>query len=194
MKHGWLALLLGLLSACGQPGQRSGPTAPTAPIRLGTYTTPRQHGVTDLFIHSPWEPAQYARLGLPEHCWGENMPNTSHDSDTLVSSPWLISADSTRAAFERRPRPGVTFRARAESDSMAVRLSIRIENNSDQPVTAIRALVCFKPDATISTPSREDGMLSFRDTSYQSTWIAVDGHQVKLHDQTTYQGDYPRDR
>jgi len=191
MKYRCLAWIVCLLSACVHPGLNADLNKPIFPVKIGTYNVPRQHGVTDLFIHSPWEPTQYARLGLPEHCWGVNLPNTSHDSDTLVSSPWRISLDSTRAVFERQPRTGVTFIARAETDSMAVRLSIQIVNDSDQPIANVRSLVCFKPDATINTPSREDGMLAFRDTSYQMTFFPSGGRKIHLHEETTYHGDYP---
>ncbi|MFH1069778.1 MAG: hypothetical protein V1794_09205 [Candidatus Glassbacteria bacterium] len=180
-----------LVMACGSVGKDSSVTSATFPIKLGTFTTPRQHGVTDLFVYSPWEPNQYAQLTFPVHCWGVNLPNTSHDSDTAVASRWVISPDSSRAVFENHPREGVVYRSLAQVDSMAVRLSIEFENHTDQPLENIRALVCFKPNATISTPSRSDAMLAFSDTCHELTWFQSGGKGIQLHEQTTYHGDYP---
>jgi len=163
----------------------------TYPIKLGTFTQPQEHGVTDLYIHSPWDPRQYAALGFPEHCWGVNLPNTSHDSKVPVSSPWRISEDSTEAVFERNPREGVLFRAMAKADSMAVRLSLEIINDSDVGIEDIRSLICLKPDAAKGLSSRSNAMAAFCDTSYELTWFPVDGKPVQLHEDTHYQGDYP---
>jgi len=163
----------------------------TYPIKLGTFIEPKEHGVTDLFIHSPWNPWQYAALGFPEHCWGMNLPNTSHDSKEPVRSPWRISEDSIEAVFERNPRERVLFRARAVADSMAVRLSLEIINDSEVGIEDIRSLICFKPDAAKGLPSRSVAMTAFRDTSYEMTWFPVDGKPVQLHEDTHYQGDYP---
>jgi len=180
-----------LTLACGNFYSENTVAHRTYPIKLGTFADPREHGATDLFIYSPWEPGQYAQLTFPEHCWGENLPNTSHDADPPVGSPWMISEESTRAVFESHPRDSVVFRARAEADSMAVRLYLEIENNSNTPVNNVRALVCFKPDATVGTPSREDGMLAFRDTSYQMTYFPSDGRKLQLHEDTHHLGDLP---
>ena len=152
-----------LLLACGPAGKKAGENVPaTFPIKLGTFTDTRQHGVTDLFVFSPWEPNQYSQLTFPEHCWGENLPNTSHDSDTAVVSRWVINPDSASAVFENHPSEGVTYRSLAQVDSMAVRMTIQIENHTDLPLNNVRALVCYKPDATVGTPGRADGMLAFR--------------------------------
>ena len=140
MPYGRIALLLSLFLACNNSPPADDSSDTKHMVRLGTFSEPRTSGVTDLFVYSPWESGSYARIGFPEHCWGKNLPNTSHDSDSLVGTPWRISPDSARAVFERQPRPGVNFTARAESDSMAVRLSIRIENESELPVNDIRAL------------------------------------------------------
>ena len=163
----------------------------TYPLRLGTFSDQREHGVTDLFIYSPWSPGQYAQLTLPEHCWGVTLPNTSHDSKAPVSSPWRISGDSTAAVFEKNPRDGVTFRATAACDSMAVKLRIEIENQSADAVKDIRALVCLKPDNTIGNPGRGDCMRAFRDTSYALTYFPSGGRKIKLHQDTHYSGEYP---
>jgi len=175
--------------SCSQPAEI--PEKRSSPIKLGTFTEPKEHGVTDLFIGSPWNPAQYAALGFPEHCWGTNLPNTSHDSKVPVSSPWKISGDSTRAVFERNPRDSVLYRASAVVDSMAVRLSVEIVNDSEVPIEDIRSLICLKPAGTRDVPGRSTAMTAFRDTSYEMTWIAVDGKPVQLHQDTHYQGDYP---
>ena len=183
----WAALLV---LSCGSAGEQRAETAPTFPIKLGTFSGTREHGVTDIFVYSPWEPQQYAQLTFPEHCWGVNLPNTSHDSDPPAGSPWRISADSSEALRENVPREGVVFRASARADSMAVRLRIEIENNSELPVNDIRALVCFKPDATIDTPSRSNGMHAFRDTCYRQTYFQSGGRKVQLHEETTFHGKF----
>ena len=182
-----LVFLTGL--SCSKPGEIAGKD--TYPIKLGTYTDLRERGVTNLFIHSPWNPKQYAALGFPEHCWGNNLPNTSHDSRQPVESPWRISGDSTEAVFERNPREGVLYRARAAVDSMAVKLSVEIINDSDVGIEDIRSLICFKPAAAKGLASRSSAMAAFRDTSYEMTWFPVDGKPVQLHEDTHYQGDYP---
>ncbi len=182
-----LVFLTGL--SCSKPGEIAGKD--TYPIKLGTYTDLRERGVTNLFIHSPWNPKQYAALGFPEHCWGNNLPNTSHDSKEPVRSPWRISGDSTEAVFERNPREGVLYRARAVADSMAVKLSVEIINDSDVGIEDIRSLICFKPAAARGLASRSSAMAAFRDTSYEMTWFPVDGKPVQLHEDTHYQGDYP---
>lgn len=189
--RGLLIAVLVFLSSlsCLNPGEIA--RKDTYPIKLGTFTEPKEHGVTDLFIHSPWNPEQYAALGFPEHCWGNNLPNTSHDSKEPVRSPWRISGDSTEAVFERNPREGVLYRARAAVDSMAVRLSVEIINDSEVPIEDIRSLICFKPDAAKGLAGRSAAMAAFRDTSYEMTWFPVDGKPVQLHEDTHYQGDYP---
>ena len=184
----WAALLV---LSCGSAGEQRAETAPTFPIKLGTFSGTREHGVTDIFVYSPWEPQQYAQLTFPEHCWGENLPNTSHDSDLPVVSSWKISTDSTQALLVKIPRDKVVFRAKARADSMAVRLRIEIENHSDTSVRKIRSLVCFKPDATIDTPSRSNGMHAFRDTCYRQTYFQSGGRKVQLHEETTFHGEYP---
>ncbi|MFC1537535.1 hypothetical protein ACFL4P_01775 [Gemmatimonadota bacterium] len=176
--------------ACGAGRQRT-EIASTFPIKLGTFSGMREHGRTDLFVYSPWEPHTYAQLTLPEHCWGVNLPNTSHDADPAVASPWQFAADSGAAWYETSPREGVVFRARANADSMALRLAIEIENATDEPVVDIRTLVCFKPDNTIDTPSRSDGMTAFRDTCYRQTHFSSFGRKVQLHEETTFHGKYP---
>ena len=191
MKFKAVFWIIFLLSACSGPDIEKESRPRTFPIKLGTFSGQREHGASDLFIYSPWQPEQYAQLSFPEHCWGQNLPNTSHDANPPKISPWRISEDSTKAVHENHPREGVLFRARAETDSMAVRLSIEIENNSDLPVNNVRALVCFKPDATINSPSRADGMLAFRDTSYQMTYFPMGGRPVKLHEETHFAGDFP---
>ena len=181
-----------LLLACGPAGKKAGENVPaTFPIKLGTFTDTRQHGVTDLFVFSPWEPNQYSQLTFPEHCWGENLPNTSHDSDTAVVSRWVINPDSASAVFENHPSEGVTYRSLAQVDSMAVRMTIQIENHTDLPLNNVRALVCYKPDATVGTPGRADGMLAFRDTTHELVWFPSGGKAIQLHEQTTCHGDYP---
>jgi hypothetical protein len=96
--------------AYAAPGSENTATHRIYPIKLGTFSDLREHGATDLFIYSPWQPGQYAQLTFPEHCWGENLPNTSHDADPPVGSPWRISEDSTGAVFESFPRDNVVFR------------------------------------------------------------------------------------
>ncbi|MBN2288154.1 MAG: hypothetical protein JXQ83_02405 [Candidatus Glassbacteria bacterium] len=179
------------LVCLGCTGPAAGPVEKTCPIKLGTFEGQRGNAVTDLQIYSPWDPGQYAHLAFPEHCWGRGLPNTSHNSGKLVGSPWRISDDSSAAVFERQPRDSVLFRARAAADSMAVRLSLEIVNSSGQPVNDIYALVCFKPDATVGLPPREDALAGFRDTSYRMTWFPVDGEPVQLHEGTHYRGDLP---
>ncbi|HUU29002.1 MAG TPA: hypothetical protein VM123_14430 [archaeon] len=191
MRYGIGFFAVCLVLACGGTGKDAGGIPATFPIKLGTFTQLRQHGVTDLFVHSPWEPEQYSQLTFPEHCWGLNLPNTSHDSDTAVASRWVISPDSSRAVFENRPREGVVYRSLAQVDSMAVRLKIEIENHSELPVNNIRALVCFKPDNTVGNPGRPDCMLAFRDTTHELVWFRSGGRNIQLHEQTTYHGDYP---
>ncbi|HLA38689.1 MAG TPA: hypothetical protein VJ417_01760 [Candidatus Glassbacteria bacterium] len=165
--------------------------AAEAGIRLDTYKDKRESAVRDLHIYSPWHADHYLNLSLPEHCWGRNLPNTSHDSREPISSPWGIAPDMASARYDAQPKPGVTFRARARVDSMAVNLLLEIANDTDSAITAMRALICLKPDRYKGAPGRPDAMSEFRDTSYARTWIAVDGQPVKLHDQTRYTGDYP---
>ena len=161
------------------------------PIKLGTYTEPREHGVRDLFIHSPWDPERYAALSFPEHCWGNDLPNTSHDNAEPMNSLWRIGPDSSEAAYEYAPRPGVLFRARARSDSLAVRLEVEIVNHTAEPIKDIRSLICLKPDQSQALPRRPTALAEFRDTSFSNTWIAVDGKPVQLGVGTHYTGDLP---
>jgi hypothetical protein len=184
----WTGLLL---LACGSTGKQQTEVATTFPIKLGTFDGTRLTGVKDIFIHSPWQPDTYAQLTFPEHCWGVDLPNTSHDADPAAASPWQFNADSSAAWYERNPREGVTFRATAEADSMAVRLRIVIGNQTELPIKDIRTLVCFKPDDTIDTPSRSDGMTAFRDTCHRQTYFSYSGRRVQLHEETTFHGDYP---
>lgn len=192
MKLRYLLWAVFLIMACGSAGQQQQTeTASTFPIKLGTFGGTRETGVNDLFIHSPWEPHTYAQMTFPEHCWGVNLPNTSHDSDPPEASSWWISADSSEALMENIPREGVLFRAIARADSMAVGLRIEIENNTELPVKDIRTLVCFKPDDTINTPSRSNGMTAFRDTCHRQTYFSYSGRKIQLHEETTFNGDYP---
>lgn len=160
---------------------------------LSTYVEMRTGGVRDVFIHSPWEPAEFLSLGFPEHCWGGGggLPNTSHDSREPMASPWRFNADSTAGWYENIPKPGVIYRARVEADSMAVRLIATIVNGTDEPITDIRSLVCMKPDSHNGAPKRPDAIAGFRDTSFSRTWIFVDGRPVRLGEETTYHGDIP---
>ncbi|MFH1070685.1 MAG: hypothetical protein V1794_13805 [Candidatus Glassbacteria bacterium] len=184
------ALIILTAVLAGGPAVRAA-AAEEASIRLGTYQDMRKSAVRDLHVYSPWQPGRYLNLSLPEHCWGRNLPNTSHDSQELIQSPWMIAADSASARYDAHPKPGATFRARARVDSMAVSLLLEIANDTDSAITNIRSLICLKPDRYINVPGRPDAMSEFRDTSYARTWIAVDGKPVKLHDQTHYEGDFP---
>ncbi|MFH1070687.1 MAG: hypothetical protein V1794_13815 [Candidatus Glassbacteria bacterium] len=184
-----VTVCLAVVLACGFAGLPD--KAAAVQIKLGTYTQPKASGVRDLHVYSPWQPGRYLALSFPEHCWGRNLPNTSHDNKEPMQSPWKIAADSASAGYDSNPRAGVTFRARARVDSMAVRLVLEIDNQTDSALTEIRSLVCLKPDAHGGMSGRPDAMREFRDTSFARTWIAVDGKPVKLHDQTHYEGDYP---
>jgi len=153
------------------------------PIKLGTYPGTRVSATHLLYVSSPWNRAQYMAINFPEHCWGVNLPNISHDSPGKpIPSPWRFNADSTEAVFEYQPRPGVLFRAEAVVDSMAVKLSIRIDNRSDTPIKNIRTLVCNRPDH----------MAAFRDTSYSRTYVAVNGRGLKLGTDTHFRGELPK--
>ncbi|MFC1544632.1 hypothetical protein ACFL4X_00555 [Gemmatimonadota bacterium] len=184
----WATLLI---LACGSAGQLRTEKVSTFPIKLGTFVGTREHGRTDLFVYSPWDRQRYAQLTLPEHCWGVNLPNTKHDADPAVASPWQFDADSSAAWYESSPREGVVFRTRARADSMALRLTIEIENATDEPVADIRTLVCFKPDDNVETSSRPDGMTAFRDTSHSRTFFPIDGGAVQVHEETHFSGNFP---
>ena len=191
---GRITITAGILAAamgCSltRPFEVSGSQA--RPIKLGTYTEMREHGVRDLFIHSPWEPEKFASLSLPEHCWGHDLPNTSHDNPIPMSSPWRIGPDSSSAVFEYEPRPGVLYRARAHADSIAVRLEVGIVNRTAEPIKDIRTLICLKPDQSQALTRRPDALSEFRDTSFSNTWIAVAGKPVQLGIGTHYTGDLP---
>ncbi len=192
MKRYWASglLLVAALLACSSPSVERQTAADQRP-GLSTYTEMRTGGVRDIFIHSPWEPSQSLSLGFPEHCWGSDLPNTSHDSKEPIHSPWKFNANSTEGWYDNVARPGVIYRARAVADSMAVLLTATIVNGTDQPITDIRSLVCLKPDSHKGAEKRPEAMAGFSDTSFSRTWIVEDGRPLRLGRETTYTGDMP---
>jgi hypothetical protein len=174
---GLTSLLICLVFSCAKEVVQ----VQTFPIKLGTFTEPREHGTKAFFISSPWNSQEYLSVTFPEHCWGINLPNTSHDSKLPVMSPWRFNADSTAAEYERSPREGVLFRASARVDSTAVRMYLEITNDSDTPIENIRTLVCLWPYK----------MESFRDTNYSQTYVAIDNKPARLGTDTHYHGDLP---
>jgi hypothetical protein len=78
----------------------------------------------------------------------------------------------------------VTFRAAAAVDSMAVGLTIELENESDIPISDVRTLVCVRPD----------NMTAFRDTSFAHTSVAVDNEEARLGIDTHFHGELPEGR
>lgn len=136
-----------------------------------------------LLISSPWSPQQRFSLNFPEHCWGRGLPNVSHSSTVQIDKPWLFNRDSSSTWFEYDARPGVTFRARASADSMAVRLKMELSNRSDTAVTDIRTLICLRPG----------GLAEFNDNNYARTFVAVDGKPVRLGAGTHYNGPLPEE-
>lgn len=166
-----LGCLYGLISAASPAG-----------IKLSCLPgTPGQETTNLLLVGSPWDPAERFQLNFPEHCWGRGLPNVSHSSTVQIDRPWLFNADSSRAWFDYEPRHGVTFRAAAEAESMAVRLSLEIENRSDTVITDIRTLICLRPG----------GLTGFNDTSYARTFVAVDSAPARLGKDTHYHGPLP---
>ena len=131
-----------------------------------------------LLISSPWSPGERFSLNFPEHCWGKGLPNVSHNSTVKIDKPWLFNADSSGTWFEYEARPGVVYRASADADSMAVRLKMKLTNNSDTPITDIRTLVCL----------RHSGLAEFLSRDYSRTYVAVDGKPVQLGKDTHYDG------
>ncbi|HUU29993.1 MAG TPA: hypothetical protein VM123_19485 [archaeon] len=169
-----------LILSCSNPEVEKKETA--SPIRFGTYIGTASDETTNLLhIYSPWNSSQHLTVNFPEHCWGVNLPNVSHSSTVKIPEPWSFNEDSTEAFFEHIPRQGVLFRAEARAESMGVRLSIKITNNSDTPISDIRVLVCVRPDQ----------MTAFRDTEYARTYVAVEGKPLKLGIETHYSGALP---
>lgn len=172
------------IAICAGLGCLNGASKPVPPagIKLSSLPgNPGQETTNLLLIGSPWDPAERFQLNFPEHCWGVGLPNVSHSSTVQIDSPWLFNADSSRAWFDYEPRPGVIFHAGAEAESMAVRLSLEIENRSDTAITDIRTLICLRPG----------GLTGFNDTSYARTFVAVDSAPARLGKDTHYHGPLP---
>lgn len=164
---------------CSAPG---GTPSATGKITFSSRPgDPSRETTNLLLVGSPWEPGEKLSLNFPEHCWGVGLPNVSHSSTVKIDRPWLFNPDSSRAWFEYEAREGVTFRATATAESMAVRLSLEIENRSDIPISDIRTLVCL----------RHDGSAEFHDTSYARTFAAVDSRPARLGADTRYTGPLP---
>jgi hypothetical protein len=176
-----LALLLGL--ACGARQADSGDGR--LPVKLFTHADTSESMLNMLFVSSPWSEGEFMALDFPEHSWGNNFSGVSTDSRDGNSHPsrWQFSSDSTEAWYEVTADDGNLFRASAVVDSMAVQLEMSFANNTDSPITDIRILVC----------TRAHTMGQFTDTSFSSTWVAVDGRPVQLGQGTTMIGEVPED-
>jgi len=174
-------LLLCLLACCGRPGPAP-QVVETFPVRLGAISGPAKSGVNMLYVSSPWITEEFMALDFPEHCWGKNFSGVSTDTrDGPQPTRWRFNDDSTAAWMEYKARDGNLFHAGAAVDSMAVRLSIGITNNSAEPIEDIRILVCTRPH----------NMRAFRDTNYALTYVAVDSKPVRLGAGTHFQGKLP---
>ena len=134
-----------------------------------------------LMISSPWATQQRFSINFPEHCWGKGLPNVSHSSTVKIDKPWQFNEDSSSTWFEYEARPGLVYRAKAETDSMSVRLRMELHNSSDTAATDIRTLICLRPG----------GLSDFRDTNYDRTFVAVDWKPVQLGADTHYDGPLP---
>jgi len=178
-----ISVLLRSVFFCLLCGYCSSPAAasPVGAIRLGAYEGTRTDATHLIRIYSPWYPGQYLSINFPEHCWGKGLPNVTHMSQTPITTPWRYNADSTEAVFELQARPGVIYRSRARVDSMAVRLSLEIENKSDSAITDVRTLICLRPDQ----------MASFKEHSYDMTWVFVGGRPAHMDTDTHYDGPLP---
>ncbi|MCE5269768.1 hypothetical protein LLH00_00610 [bacterium] len=153
-----------------------------AGVKLSSLPGKPDKDITNLLlVSSPWNPTECLQLNFPEHCWGRGMPDVNHSNPVQVDTPWRLSDDSSRAGFEYSPRDGVTFRAEAEADSMAVRLSLEIDNRTDTAITDIRTLICLRPGS----------LAAFLDTAYARTFVAVNGRPALLGRDTHYSGPLP---
>ncbi len=176
-----IALLLGL--ACGAPQTETG--GGRLPIRLFTHADTSESMLNMLYVSSPWKAGEQMALDFPEHSWGRNFSGVSTDTRDGKPHPsrWQFNGDSTEAWYEVTASDGNLFRASAVVDSMAVRLEMSLANKTEKPITDIRILVC----------TRAHTMREFADTSFESTWVAVDGRPEQLGVGTTMIGEAPED-
>ncbi len=176
-----LPLVFSFLLCCTKPVQETA-SARTFPIRFSAIADSAESGVNMLFVTSPWNPDEFMALDFPEHCWGSNFSGVSTDTRSGPKpTRWRFNSDSTRAMYEVEAADGNLFRAEAVSDSMAVRMSIEITNNTGQPIKDIRILVC----------TRAHEMASFVDTNYALTYVAVENQPVRFGVETTFHGELP---
>jgi len=167
--------------SCAEPVEKP-LSESTFPISFSAIEGTAESGINMLFATSPWNPDQFMALDFPEHCWGRNFSGVSTDTrNGPQPTRWTFNSDSTRAAFEVETREGNLFRAEAAADSMAVRMSIEITNNTEQPIGDIRILVCTRPHA----------IATFVDTNYALTYVAVDSKPVRFGVETTFHGELP---
>jgi len=179
-----IALLLPFffLLCCAKPVQEQ-ESGSTSRIKFSAIADSADSGVNMLFATSPWNPEEFMALDFPEHCWGRNFSGVSTDTrGGPQPTRWRFNRDSTGAMYEIETADGNLFRAEAIADSMAVRMSIRITNRTDQPIEDIRVLVC----------TRAHRMASFIDTNYVLTYVAVEGRPVRFGVETTFHGELPQ--
>ncbi|MBW7997864.1 MAG: hypothetical protein FVQ81_15105 [Candidatus Glassbacteria bacterium] len=150
-------------------------------VRLGAYEGERISSTHLIRVYSPWVETQYLSINFPEHCWGTGLPNVSHMSEEAITTPWQYNEDSTEAVLVEEPRPGVTYRSLVKADSMAARLELVLENQSDTPISEIRTLVCTRPDA----------MAGFHFGTYAKVYVWVDGGARNIELGTTFEGEMP---
>ena len=183
LKYFFLLIPLLVSLACAEKKVTESPREPaTFPIRFAAPGGELDTGLDMLYVRSPWNKDQYMALDLPEHCWGKNFSGLSTDArGPARPNRWQFNGDSTRAVYTLTAQDGSIFRARAQADSMAVELSIEIENRSALPITDIRVLVCTRPN----------GMTAFRDTNFVQTEVAVEGRPLRLGRETHFSGTPP---
>ncbi len=180
-----LLVVPGCSSGGNGPGQEGNEQDPDTGIKFSSRSGEGGAETTNtLLISSPWAPQQRFSINYPEHCWGKGLPNVSHSSTVKIDKPWLFSEDSSSTWFEYEPRPGVVFRARADADSMAVRLTMELHNSSDTAATDIRTLICLRPGE----------LIDFRNNNYENTFVAVNSEPVQLGAETHYDGPLPENR
>ena len=182
-KHlSWLIPLIICFSCADKEIPESPLPAATFPIRFAAPGGELDTGLDMLYVRSPWNKDQYMALDFPEHCWGKNFSGLSTDArGPARPNRWQFNSDSTLAEYTLTAQDGSIFRACARADSMAVGLSIEIENRTALPITEIRVLVCTRPH----------GMSAFLDTNFVLTEVAVESRPLRLGRETHFSGTLP---